>query len=107
MVKFLYIIQEENYNICKVGFSKNPNKRVRTSQTYSSKNLYLYYYEEFDSDKIKHLEKIIHDTLKHHKIRGEWFNIDPYSAKLEIEHIKIFYEDDFNTKVKFFGPHYK
>lgn len=101
MAKYIYIINEKDKNYCKIGYSKNPKSRLKTSQTYHPNDLNLYYTEFFDDEKkIKEIEKVVHHNLKHKNIKGEWFNINPEDAKLEIIHAKILYEDADTNKLK-------
>lgn len=100
MAKYIYVITPETEEYCKIGFSKNPNQRVLSAQTFSPEKLKIYYTEEFDDDIVKTIEKCLHRTINRYRMNGEWFNISPETAKLEIIHAKIYYEDDI-SKAKF------
>lgn len=100
MRTYLYVIAPENDpKACKIGFSKNPERRTKDFQTGHPEKLKLYYKEEFDNERIKLFEKILHNTLRHLKIQGEWFNISPKDAELELVHIKIRYEDEKHLNI--------
>ena len=45
------------------------------------------------------MEKIIHKELRYLKVNGEWFNITPENAKLELIHLKIKYDDNEYLKL--------
>ena len=36
-------------------------------------------------------ERILHKTLSHKRLKGEWFDISPEDAKLELIHMKMKY----------------
>jgi len=73
----VYLIHRDGTNIYKVGFSKNPEKRLKTLQTGNAEKLILIKQWYGDRD----LEKIIHDKLRpdiigrQQKLKGEWFKI--------------------------------
>ena len=55
----------------KIGYSKNPKKRIKQLSTGSSSNLYLLLYFEGD----KKLEKQIHNSFKKIRYNGEWLDV--------------------------------
>lgn len=94
-MSYLYVISEEkNPTICKIGFSKNPEKRIKTFQTGHPEKLKLYYYELFTETSIRKFESIVHKNLKHYKFNNEWFQISPDDAIAEIQFLKIRYENE-------------
>ena len=47
---------------------------------------------EFKTEKdMRAAEKKIHRTLAHKRKKGEWFDILPEDAKLELEHLQMFF----------------
>ena len=52
----------------------------------------FFYSEQFDSKKdMMEAERILHHTLSHRRLKGEWFDISPEDAKLELIHMKMKY----------------
>lgn len=71
----LYFIQSAVTGAIKIGRSKHPKKRLRQLQTGSPHKLRILLVIEHNG----HREKILHQRLKHHRIRygrGEWFGPD-------------------------------
>ncbi|MDO9520607.1 MAG: GIY-YIG nuclease family protein [Pseudohongiella sp.] len=65
----------------KIGFSKNPGKRIRELQTGSSRKLaILGWIESGDS----FLEKALHLKYQQHRLNGEWFSIEPEDVLEEL-----------------------
>lgn len=93
--QYLYVIceQSDGPRPVKIGFSAEPNKRLKQLQTGHSSPLVLFHKEEVPFENVRALEKLIHKELKHHKARGEWFQISPEDAVLEIKHALIRYGD--------------
>lgn len=92
---YIYIICEkaDETKPLKIGFSADPDKRLRQLQTGQSSSLMLFHKEEVPTEQVKALEKVIHRLLRHKKVRGEWFNISPEDAVAEIKHALIRYGD--------------
>ena len=95
---FIYVIGPENTTVVKIGFSSTPEKRLKSLQTGYPSPLKLYYQREIESTKVRLMEDIVHKSIKHLKTNGEWFNITPEDAKLEIDFIFIRWEDEPNAK---------
>ena len=50
----------------------------------------IHYNSKFDTEKeMRYAEKKIHKSLAHKRKKGEWFNILPEDAKLELEYLEI------------------
>lgn len=92
-ISYLYVIGAENEAPIKIGFSKNPEKRLKALQTGYPKALYLHTKQEFETNKIRVIEKMIHKELSHLRSKGEWFDMTPEDAVLHVEHMRIMYED--------------
>lgn len=91
---FLYVICEsENSSSVKIGISSNPDRRVKQLQTGHESKLCVFHRETVDPAKAKPLETLVHRALSHKKIRGEWFDLSPHDAILEIKHTIIRYGD--------------
>lgn len=73
----IYCILNKAQNTCKIGFSKNPQKRLQTLQTGNSDILSLKFILPGEEES----EILLHDKFKEDKIRGEWFI---YSDKIRL-----------------------
>ncbi len=98
-VSYLYIIGPIS-GPQKIGFSKNPEIRLKTLQTAHPEKLILHHKEEIKAAIVRPLEKIIHKTIGHYRINNEWFDISVADAKLEIGHAIIRYSDENNLANK-------
>ena len=68
-INLIYFIQQGNNGNIKIGYSKNPKKRLIQLQTATISKLYII-------GKIsgnRQNEKEIHQYLFKHRLRGEWF----------------------------------
>lgn len=66
-------------NRIKIGYSNDPDKRLKQLQTGASDQMVLEWVQErADAHK---LEKHLHRTFSKHKIFGEWFNADTLSIQ--------------------------
>lgn len=71
-MKYLYIIGNEVENICKIGISGNPSKRLKQLQTGCPYKLtILAVVGSFDYES----EKNLHNRYKDYRLNGEWFRI--------------------------------
>jgi hypothetical protein len=91
---YLYVIHDTSNNHCKIGFSAEPEKRLRTLQTGNSTSLVLYHTVVVPDTRVKAFEKQMHKEINHYKVRGEWFKIEPKLAKDLLEWLVIRFEDD-------------
>lgn len=93
--QYIYVIceQTETTTPVKIGFSANPEKRLRQLQTGQATPLVLFHKEEVPAENVRALERVIHQELRHKKSRGEWFNLTPEDAVVEIKHALIRYGD--------------
>jgi hypothetical protein len=67
----IYIIKCNITNNCKIGFSKNPLKRLKELQTANASTLSLL----FTVDGSIFEESYLHKYFHSYKVQGEWFNI--------------------------------
>ncbi len=91
MTFFVYAIGPENGPV-KIGFTNDLKKRLKAIQTGNPQKVEIFYSEQFDSKKdMMEAERILHKTLSHKRLKGEWFDISPKDAKLELIHIRMKY----------------
>ena len=79
-----FIIENEDNDIhrIKIGFSKDPKKRIRTLQTGSSRKLALMGWIESEG---KTLEQSLHKKYEDYRLNGEWFSIEPCDVLEELK----------------------
>lgn len=94
MLSYVYVIASDPAGPVKIGFSKHPEKRVTQLQTGHSETLRLYYYHSLPAESVKLMEKAVHATNRHRKVKGEWFNLSVEDAILEVRHAVIRYADN-------------
>ena len=64
----------------KVGFSKNPEKRVGSVATACPFPICLYFSVLLPEDLAKYTERAFHEVKSEDRLHNEWFNIPPYVA---------------------------
>ena len=69
-----YIIKDYNTGFYKIGKSRNPRIREKTLQ---SENPNIEIVKVFNND----IEKLLHDSYKQYRLRGEWFNLNNIQIK--------------------------
>ncbi|NKB32144.1 MAG: GIY-YIG nuclease family protein [Pseudomonadales bacterium] len=82
---FTYFIAEnENTNghRIKIGFSKDPEKRIKVLQTGNSRKLALMGWIECEGQA---LERSLHKKYKNYNLKGEWFSIEPCDVLDELK----------------------
>lgn len=85
-MNYIYVIGPENeQGQMKIGFSKDPKKRLSSLQTGNTEKLKLYYYEEVMDKRVRLVEKAIHKEIGHKRIKGEWFDLSSSDAILEVK----------------------
>lgn len=85
MSYYVYAIGPKDSGPTKIGFTNDLEKRLRAIQTGNPTKVIIHHYIEFDNEKdMRKAEKALHRTLAHHREKGEWFNILPEEAKLEL-----------------------
>ena len=87
----LYVIAANKDGPVKIGYSKNPNKRLKQLQTSNSEKLTLFYSAEFAEDKVKIAEGFVHGLSNQHRTSGEWFSISVEEAIWRIDYALIFH----------------
>lgn len=78
----------------KIGFSKNPEKRLKQLQTGHPKKLKIHHLEEINSNEVLIIEKNIHKENKFKKSHGEWFDLELEEAIAEIKFALIKYSKE-------------
>jgi len=76
----IYFVQEENNGLIKIGYSTNPEKRLKTLQSKATKKLSIMKTREGDYD----TESFLHIKFLNHLAYNEWF----YPHKELIDYIK-------------------
>lgn len=69
---YVYFVEAKNLGLVKIGFSKDPSKRLKDLQTGSPDELEGLF--TFPGTKQK--EKELHRKLHRFRVRGEWFKLD-------------------------------
>lgn len=91
MADSIYIIS--NGKQYKVGFSKNPTRRVKQLQTGCADKLELKYSIEIEKAPIRLIELVAHKQFGN-RILGEWFDEDYDKLKNTIDYIKMRYDNE-------------
>lgn len=91
---YLYAIHDLSTGYIKLGYSANPEARLKELQTGNSGALTLIHKALVREDRVKKLEKKLHFELGHLRIRGEWFDLTESRAVGMIDYCVIRYEDD-------------
>lgn len=82
--KYIYIAQDSDKGVIKVGVSSNPGERLKQLQTGNSSDLTLVYVSDSCQQAFE-VESKIHEKFANSHIRGEWFKIKPNKVIKEIE----------------------
>jgi hypothetical protein len=73
---FIYLVENESTDLCKIGYSKDVFRRVADMQVSNPiKIIILYRYFTIDAPK---LESDLHKYYKLQHLRGEWFKLTSY-----------------------------
>lgn len=100
---FLYFIDAHTEGgLCKVGISKDPQKRLTGIKTSNPFRLALYSAVEFQSGaSASTFESLVHCALEDYKSHGEWFTVSAekalcvYDAIVDLISSKDFHPSDF------------
>ena len=90
---FVYAIASSE-NTVKIGYSVDPDRRLRQLQTGHERRLVLIHTEKVDTDRAPILERLIHNANRHLRMSGEWFALTHQQAIAEIQFAVIRYESD-------------
>lgn len=89
----IYFIGNKEMNICKIGYSKKPYRRIDTIRKQTPFELEIFNIIEGDPS----VEKMYHSTYFNSRIKGEWFKLKDIQelgfnksiVNIEIGHIKL------------------
>ena len=93
MLRYLYVIAGETAP-SKIGIADNPKHRLKALQTGNPTKLIIHY--TVPCDNVRALERIIHQKLSRHKIKGEWFDLSPEQAIIEVDWIMLHLSEDLD-----------
>ncbi len=85
MTQYTYFLieNEENQDFrVKIGFSKNPEQRIKNLQTGNSRRLGLMGWIECEGQSF---ERCLHKKFERYRIEGEWFSIEPCDVLEELK----------------------
>ena len=91
---YLYIIENCDNGLVKIGYSLDPQRRCASLQTGSSAELRVAHRAEVDPNRAAVLERKLHQEMAHARVRGEWFAIPADQAVLLLDHCVIRWHDD-------------
>jgi len=77
----------------KIGFSKDPETRLKTLQTANAEKLYLHYKFEINASTANKFESHVHHDLGYLRERGEWFNSSVEDIVSQMKYHEIMRED--------------
>lgn len=102
MQSFLYVIAGYREGPVKLGFSADPERRVKQLQTGHAEPLYLFHQEPIMADRARLYEGLLHRDIRHHRMRGEWYNLTVEQAIAHVQFTFIEYDlvDDLAEKVR-------
>ena len=96
-MQFVYIIQAGNTNLYKIGYTNNPERRIKGLQTGNPQS--LRFVTIYETPNPRELERKIHDIVAREKMVGEWFEIDhvdslifEINTKLRVTHRELFHD---------------
>lgn len=78
----------------KIGFSKNPEKRMGQLQTGNSEVLSIHATIEVKPENAALLEKHLHKDIAYKRLKGEWFSLSKTEVINYFEYVKIQWADD-------------
>lgn len=90
---FVYAIASSDKTV-KIGYSADPERRLRQLQTGHERRLALIHTEKVEPDRAPVLERLIHDANRHLRMTGEWFALTHQQAIAEIQFAVIRYDSD-------------
>ena len=86
---FVYFIENQAGHV-KIGWSKDPVKRLKTLQTGSSDPLALVYAAGFvDEAEARHCEGVLHCRLAARRVYGEWFMAEGLDYERLIDDVSV------------------
>jgi predicted GIY-YIG superfamily endonuclease len=80
---YIYILQQENSNIIKIGVTNNIKKRLQSIQTGNPNKVSVYHYEERNNAYT--VEAFLKKKFISYKKEGEWYeNLNPLNVRIEL-----------------------
>lgn len=95
---FVYVIAAGPDGPVKVGFSGDPERRLRQLQTGHPERLRIYHRQTFDPVRAPLMEKLIHRLMAPSRCQGEWFRYSVEDAIAEVEFSLIRYGEHTNLR---------
>lgn len=89
---YIYAIGTEEKQ--KIGYSKNVESRLITLQTGNPDVLKIHHKIELPEERARLVENKIHKEYSYLRIKGEWFKMNPETAKGILEFALIRWVDD-------------
>lgn len=78
---FVYLMKDLRNNSHKIGISSSPERRERTLQSEQPKTELIAAKKYINRKIALNIEKALHETYKHKRKRGEWFDLDNEDLK--------------------------
>ena len=94
MHMYLYIIENVDNGLVKIGYSLDPHRRCASLQTGSSAELRVAHTVAVAEDRARLLEQQMHRDVGPYRVRGEWFSVPLTQAVALLEHCVIRWHDD-------------
>lgn len=69
---YVYVIGNVDHKVCKIGYSKNPERRIKDLQTGYPYTLSIL--RKFKSNMV--IEKELHEKYDKYRLNGEWFRLE-------------------------------
>lgn len=91
---YLYVICDDYNDLCKIGYSEDPDRRVRELQVGNPHLLRVVHRVRVDESRVVVLERKLHSELNHCRAQGEWFRIPPTRAAGLLDYALIRWHDD-------------
>jgi hypothetical protein len=88
----MYVIADDPAGPVKLGISVDPDQRLRQLQTGHAAPLRVFHREPVDAERVKLFERLLHRDNHHHRLRGEWFNLDVARAIAYVQFTIIQYD---------------
>jgi predicted GIY-YIG superfamily endonuclease len=92
--EYIYVIASNPNGPVKIGRSADPPKRLKQLQTGHAQPLSIHYQQEISGDEVNLMERAVHKTIRHKRLKGEWFSITVEEAIFEVKHAVILFEDN-------------
>ena len=91
---FLYIVCDSSESVVKIGYSSDPQTRLRSLQTGYPLPLRVYHTVSVAEDRARQLERKVHHELGIYRTRGEWFCVSAVRARELLDYCVIRWGED-------------